>query len=192
MGNRWIVTVLLFGLGLGVPFAAGLYSKSTSKRDGSKAVLRFPAGAKAPEPAVVDLGRLAGVKGTVQPWRVRLYARVHNASAEPRRVKIVLQDCPVPVEWYSRDYTWDEETRAIAEALPPGKKFGTYLFVQIPRDLRHRPVVCDGLLKALDPQSGELLASVPVRILNSGAGPVPGGVSKESMTGALPDGALHN
>ena len=95
---------------------------------------------------------------------------MQNDSDSPRRVKVVLENCSILNNWYVRDYTWEQETRAIKEALAPGKAFGIYLTGRVPRDLRAQPNLCDGTLRALDADSGAPLASVSIRILNSRAG----------------------
>lgn len=189
-GARLAAVMLLFVLGFGAPVAGGYYSKNVSSKEGNKGELMFPPDKKkGVKPAEIDVAKFGSLKRTLQPWTVRIYTSVNNKSKESRRVGVVLENCPVPAKWHVTDYTWDAETRAIREPLPPGKKFGVYIFVAIPEELRHRPVICDGRLKAVAPETGEVLATLPLRLLNSAAGPVSKGGGDRSP---IPDGYIHN
>jgi len=182
----------LLVLGIGLPVAAGLFSKGVSKAEGAKAVLRFPQTAKAPKPAIVDLARFGALKETIQPWRIRVYVRVENAADRPYKVRVELDGCQLPISWYARDYTWNEARRALEKPLPPGKRFGIYLFVAVPKELRERSRLCDGVLRALDDDTGALLATIRLQIVNSSRGGLSPEVSKGHEGGHHHDGALHN
>ncbi len=179
--------------------AGGYYSKNVSPLEGNKGALEFPANPKKKvQPAVIDVAKFGRLKRALQPWTFRIYASVKNKTKEPRRVGVVLEDCPLPVRWHVTDYTWDETVRAIREPLPPGKGFGVYLFADVPEEMRRRPVICDGRLQALDAETGAVLAALPLRIVNSAAGAGAGGGSGSRGTerGArpadVPDGAMHS
>jgi hypothetical protein len=195
VGRSPLVLLLLFLLGLGLPLAGGYYSKMVSSLESNKGSLEFPPDReKKVKPAVIDVARFGWPKRVFQPWRVRVYTSVANNSREPRRVGVVLEGCHLPARWHVTDYTWDEASRALREPLRPGGNFGVYIFFTIPEEERHKPVICEGRILAVDPTTGETLAFLPLKLLNSAAGPVrpsprgSGGPGGE----AVPDGAIHN
>lgn len=195
--RRVAATALLFLFGLAIPLAGGYYSKNVSSKESNKGELAFPPDPdpKKKKPAEIDIAKFATPKKVVQPWSVRIYTAVVNKSKEPRRVGVTLEGCQLPARWHVTDYTWDEITHAIQEPLPPGKKFGVYIFFTIPEEMRTKPVICEGMLKALDPDTGKVLATLPVKLKNSAAGPAPAPGKGNRGSGdetPLPDGAIHN
>jgi len=186
---------LFFLLGLGLPLAGGYYSKGVSSLESHKGSLEFPPDKKKKaKPAEIDVARFGWPKRVFQPWRVRVYISVANNSREPRRVGVALEGCDLPARWHVTDYTWDEASRALREPLRPGGKFGVYIFFTIPEEERDKPVICEGRIRAVDPTTGETLASLPLRLLNSAAGPVSPSPRRSGGPGgeAVPDGAIHN
>lgn len=192
MKRRWLLYIGLFAVGIGLPVTAGLFSKGVSKGESTTAVLRFPQATGSAKPAVVDIANFGSVKKGLQPWRFRIYVRVQNDSDRPRKVRVVLESCSVPIDWHARDYTWDESGRQLEEPLLQGKQFGIYLFVRVPKEMRNQPIVCNGVLRALDAESEELLAVAPMRIVNSAMSGVAAGVAEGHEGGHHHDGALHN
>lgn len=198
--RRWATFLLLFFLGLGLPLAGGLYSKSVSSRESNKGALEFPPDKKKKvQPAEIDVARFGWPKRVLQPWQVRVYTWVANKTGEPRPVGVALEGCPLPVRWHVTDYTWDYQSRVLRRPLPPEGKFGIYLFFSIPEEWRRRPVICDGRLLVVDPQTGKELASLPLRLLNSAAGPIgadgPRGLRRGGSgpeREGVPDGAMHS
>lgn len=194
LSRRLAATMVLFVLGFGIPVAGGYYAKNVSSKESNKGELAFPPDPKA-KPAEIDVARFGTPKKVLQPWSVRVYTAVVNKTKKPQRVGVFLQGCDLPARWHVTDYTWDETTHTVETPLPPGKKFGVYIFFNIPEEMRARPVICQGFLRAIDPDTGAVLASLPLKLKNSAAGPEPrnSGISDwKGDSTPPPDGAIHN
>lgn len=188
--RRWI-TVSLVVLGFAMPVAAGFYGKSISGRESAKTSLEYPAYEK-PKPVLVDVAWFGGPKKAFQSGNLRIYASMKNNTQAPRRFGLSLEGCGLPITWHVNDYTWDEDATAVREPIPPGKKFGAYIFASVPDDRYGNPLICEGRLRAFDPDTGAELAAVPVKIINSAAGPVHEGHVGHADVEPMHDGAMHN
>lgn len=189
--RTWLYAGLLV-LGIGLPVAAGLFSRGVSKGEGAKVVLRFPPSSNNTSPAMVDIARFGIIKDALQRWRMRIYVRVENATQKPHKVRVTLDGCPLQIDWHARDYTWDDTRRALDEPLLPNQRFGIYLFTAIPEELRDQARLCDGVLRAFDDDTGELLATSRLQIINSSLGGQNPQASQGHEGEHHHDGALHN
>lgn len=190
---RSLNTLILVIFGFIVPVAAGYYAKAVAGMESIKATIEFPQDAKKKNnPVIIDVAKFGGLKKAFQPRNIRIYATLKNNSQKPQRVGLALEGCRLPIDWHVTDYSWDENALAIREPLPIGKKFGAYLFATIPEEQFRQPLICKGRMKAIVPETGDMLASLPVTVVNSAAGSVSEFYKGEAKDIPIHDGAMHN
>ncbi|HUT53428.1 MAG TPA: hypothetical protein VM658_08560 [bacterium] len=132
----------------------------------------YPAGGLLPwgrEGAItVDLGQQGFLKKLVQPGDVTISTHwLRNVGRRPIRVRLELDACGLPVEWETFESSFDYKTHEFTRAIVPGRTatMDWHLQVQPPR--RDQRMICDGGLKVMDADVGELLTFLPIRLINS-------------------------
>jgi hypothetical protein len=186
-------TIILVIFGFVMPVSAGYYAKAVAGMESIKSTIEFPQDTKEEnKPIIIDVAKFGGLKKIFQPRKIRIYASVKNNSQKPQRVGLALEDCPLPLNWHITDYTWDENARVIREPLPTGKRFGAYFFATIPEEQFRQPLICKGRIKVINPETGVMLASLTVTIVNSAIGPVTEFYKDGAQNIPIHDGAMHN
>lgn len=184
--KRFIAFLLLFLLGFGIPLASSYYAKNTRSREELSAKLEFPS-AKAGKPVMIDLAQQGTLKRIYQRWTLRTNGSVINQGDAPHRVRLELEGNPFLTSWHVQNRTWDKATQTITTPLLPKEKTSFNIFYRIPEDLRRQAVIYDGVLTAVDPETGEVLASTPFKVVNSQLGDSAastGGAGAETPHGA--------
>lgn len=119
---------------------------------------------------VVDVGRQGWIKRTLQPNYISISSHwLRNVGTQPYRIRLEMDMCDLEMEWLTFERDWDQTAQASTRYIEPGDTFNMDWFFAIPREQRQRAVVCDGALRVLDADTGDLLTDLPVRIVNSTA-----------------------
>jgi len=125
---------------------------------------------------VIDLGKMGLPKRLIQPGKVRIFSHnIMNPGTETYYLKYRLTDCPFPAEFGAHEEAWDAATQTLNRPLYPGERTGIEVNLEIPPEVRSRPVVWAGALEILNRDSGRVLGRMPVKIINSRASSRSGG-----------------
>jgi hypothetical protein len=92
-----------------------------------------------------------------------------NVGTQPYRIRIEMEMCDLETEWLTFEADWDQATQESTRYVEPGDTFNMDWFFRIPDEVRAQATVCDGELRVLDADTGDLLTDLPVRIVNSKA-----------------------
>jgi hypothetical protein len=119
---------------------------------------------------VVDVGRQGFVKRTLQPNYISISSHwIRNVGTQPYRIRLEMDMCDLEMEWLTFERDWDQAAQASTRYIQPGDTFNMDWFFTIPGSERDRAVICEGEMRVLDAETGDLLTDLPVRIVNSGA-----------------------
>jgi hypothetical protein len=119
---------------------------------------------------VVDVGRQGFVKRTLQPNYISISSHwIRNVGTQPYRIRLEMDMCDLEMEWLTFERDWDQAAQASTRYIQPGDTFNMDWFFTIPGSERDRVVICEGEMRVLDAETGDLLTDLPVRIVNSGA-----------------------
>ena len=117
---------------------------------------------------VVDVGRAGWLKRLLQPDFVSISTHwLRNVGAQPYRIGMDMELCGMELDWETFERDWDPVTKTSMRVIEPGDMFNMDWYFHIPAELRDRDVVCEGMLKVVDADSGALLTDLPVKIINS-------------------------
>jgi hypothetical protein len=117
---------------------------------------------------VVDVGRAGWLKRLLQPDFVSISTHwLRNVGTQPYRIGMDMELCGMELEWETFERDWDPMTKTSTRVIEPGDMFNMDWYFHIPAELRDRAVVCEGMLKVVDADSGALLTDLPVKIVNS-------------------------
>jgi len=119
---------------------------------------------------VVDVGQQGFLKRTLQPNYISISSHwLRNVGTQPYRIRLEMDMCDLEMEWLTFEADWDRAAQASTRYIEPGDTFNMDWFFTIPDGRRSQAVVCDGELRVLDAETGDLLTDLPVKIVNSGA-----------------------
>ena len=94
---------------------------------------------------------------------------LRNVGTQPYRIRLEMDMCDLEMEWLTFERAWDQAAQSSTRHIEPGDTFNMDWFFTIPDGQRSQAVICDGELRVLDAETGDLLTDLPVRIVNSGA-----------------------
>jgi len=115
-----------------------------------------------------DVGRQSFLKRLAQPWDLTLATYwIRNVGSRPRRVRLDLDMCGMPVEWVTFESDWNNNSKTTTRDILPGKTFAMDWHVHVPPERRNQEVVCSGGLKIMDVKTDKLLTFLPIEIINS-------------------------
>lgn len=119
---------------------------------------------------VVDVGQQGFLKRTLQPNYISISSHwLRNVGTQPYRIRLEMDMCDLEMEWLTFERAWDQAAQSSTRHIEPGDTFNMDWFFTIPDGQRSQAVICDGELRVLDAERGDLLTDLPVRIVNSGA-----------------------
>jgi hypothetical protein len=119
---------------------------------------------------VVDVGQQGFLKRTLQPNYISISSHwLRNVGTQAYRIRLEMDMCDLETEWLTFERDWDPAAQASTRTIEPGDTFNMDWFFTIPEGARNQAVICDGELRVLDAETGDLLTDLPVKIVNSGA-----------------------
>jgi hypothetical protein len=164
--NRKKSTYILFLIGLSSAFVLGFYHRDVRAGEGYHQFYRFP-GEKA-RPIILKYGEDGFLHRLISSDTVGGTTGLTN-TRKPVMVRFELTNVPegLEVHW-SNSHTKDFnlETRTIERVLKPGDSVSVHHTFHISPELQKRPMIYSGNLNVIDAKSGEILLSIPIKIIN--------------------------
>lgn len=118
----------------------------------------------------IDLGEQGVLKRLLQPDLIAMGSHwIRNVGKTPRRIKMKLDMCGMDVKWETFEKDWDRNEKASTREIPPGKTFNMDWHVHVDPEARERYEMCNGSLELRDADTGEVLTTLPIRLINSRA-----------------------
>jgi hypothetical protein len=151
---------------------AGQYSRSLGKERGSfQVILGSEASRGAGRPAILDLADQGYPKRLVQPNQVSITTGhrggITNMGLRPIWLQVRAEGFAGTARATSTDPTFRESEGRLGRPLQPKQSFSMSLDLEIPRDRLQCAEVSSGVLRFTDYKTGQLLAEVPVKVINS-------------------------
>lgn len=167
--KKGIIFVAAFILGVLIIVGQGSYKKTLAKESVQLGVNLLGDSVK---PIVYDIQNQGIPKSLVQPGRISI-ATGHGASGvvnkgkEPVLVQVNVTGISGDVQLTSTDISFEPQTGKFKKAIEPGKELNISLLLDIPRSELKKNVISDGKVEFTDYESGKILATLPLKIINS-------------------------
>jgi len=164
-----LILSVIFVLAVFLVVGAGLYRKALSKESMQLGVI-IPS--KSTKPIVYDIAKQGIPKRLVQPGKISI-ATGHGASGvinkgkEPVAVQVKTEGFSGNVQITSTDPSFVKQTGKFTKPIQPGKDLSLSVILDIPRNELNNNSVSNGNIQFTDYNTGKLLATLPVKIVNS-------------------------
>ena len=123
----------------------------------------------------VDVGGQGILKRIVQPWDVTIATYwIRNVGLKPRKVRLDLDMCGMPVKWVTFEREWDPAGHRTTREIKPAKTYCMDWHIRVPEERRNQKQICRGGLKIFDADTGSQLTYLPITIENSRVDNQPG------------------
>ncbi len=125
------------------------------------------------KPVTIDIQQQGALKRFFDHWSAGFSTHwVVNVGKKTQRVALRVAGDNIPVEWHARTgFALDEETGAFSKTLKPGEQVPNLVMdwsFKFPENIRSKPVLYNGALIVSDADSGEMLSTFPIKIVNGG------------------------
>lgn len=167
--KQGIILSVIFVLAVFLVVGEGLYRKALSKESIQLGVI-IPS--KSTKPIVYDIANEGIPKRLVQPGKISI-ATGHGASGvinkgkEPVAVQVKAEGFSGNVQITSTDPSFVKQTGKFTNPIQPGKDLSLSIILDIPRSELNNKSVNNGNIQFTDYNTGKLLATLPVKVINS-------------------------
>lgn len=167
--KKVIIFAVVFILGVFIVVGEGVYKKALAKESVSLGVTLPGDNVK---PIVYDIANEGIPKRLAQPGRISIAtghgaAGIVNKGKDPVSVQVKVSGIDGDVQLTSTDTSFDIETGKFNKAIQPGKELNISVLLDIPRSELNKKIISDGKVEFTDYESGKVLATLPVKVINS-------------------------
>lgn len=167
--KKGIILSVIFVLAAFIVVGEGLYRKTLSKESIQLGAI-IPS--KSTKPIIYDIANQGIPKRLVQPGKISI-ATGHGASGvinkgkEPVAVQVKVEGFSGNVQITSTDSYFEKQTGKFTKPIQPGKELSLSVILDIPRNELNNKSVSSGNIQFTDYNTDKLLATLPVKIVNS-------------------------
>ena len=170
--SKWSA-ILVFFVMFAFTLSLSFFAKQTARERSEFRVILTPAAAQGVRPAVLDLANQLLPKKLVQPSKVSVTTGhrggIINKTQEALWIEVATRGFESKHQIDSLNIHFNKVERRLMTPLNPGEGFIFSVDLELPKDKLKESTVDSGVIEIINYQTGQLLAEVPVSIINSRA-----------------------
>lgn len=158
-----------FIAGTALILGSGYYKKTLAMETGA---LKVSLNGKDLKPISYDIKDEGLPKRLIQPGKISISSGhspgILNSSKEPLLIKVEAEGFDTAITLDSTETSYDKKSGIFTKELQPGKGLNFSITLDIQRNLVNKKLVTSGNVIFRDVKSGNLIATLPVNVVNSG------------------------
>ena len=170
--KKILIPTVIFVLSIFIVIGEGFYRTTLTKESVSLGVTIPSENAKS---IVYDIAKQSTPKRLVQPGKISLATGhgspgIVNKGKEPIAIAVKAEGFSGNVQITSKDPSFVTETGKFTKPIQPGKDLNLSIILDISRKELKNNSVSNGNIQFTDYNTGKLLTTLPVKVINSNVG----------------------
>lgn len=172
LGRNWPTAILLFAAMFALTISASFYTQSLAReRAIFQVIISDPAQPQTARPVFLDLANQGLPKRIAQSNKISLSTGhrggIVNRGTEPLWLSVATQGFKSQVDINAHDIDFDHTGKRLLRPVAPFRGMTFNVDLTIPREIMGEEQVDSGVIQIYEYKKGQLLAEVPVTIVNT-------------------------